>query len=142
MNIRSFQSQDVQSVTSLWERCALTRPWNDPHKDIARKLQVRGDLFLVGTVDGAVVATVMAGYDGHRGWINYLAVAPEHRRRGYARQMMDEAERLLRESGCPKINLQVRNANADALEFYRAIGYAQDNVVSMGKRLENDEPKA
>lgn len=139
MEIRSYQSEDEQAVVSLWERCGLVRPWNNPHRDISRKLQVRGDLFLVGVADGKIVATVMAGYEGHRGWVNYLAVAPEKQRAGLARQMMDEAERRLRASGCPKINLQVRNGNDSAIEFYRAIGYSQDDVISMGKRLEADE---
>lgn len=123
---------------ALWERCGLTRPWNDPHKDIGRKLQVGADLFLVGLVDGTIVATVMAGYEGHRGWINYLAVAPEHQRAGRGRQIMTEAERRLRSAGCPKINLQVRTANSDAIAFYQALGYITDDVVSMGKRLESD----
>ena len=84
----------------------------------------------------------MAGYEGHRGWVNYLAVAPENQRAGLAREMMNEVERRLRASGCPKINLQVRYGNAGAIEFYRAIGYIQDDVVSMGKRLENEERDA
>ena len=80
----------------------------------------------------------MAGYEGHRGWINYLAVAPEHQGKGLGRAMMAEAERLLREAGCPKINLQVRSANAKVIEFYRRLGYTVDDVVSLGKRLEDD----
>ena len=129
-------------MKSPWSPCgsaaSLTRPWNDPHKDIRRKLAVRPDLFLVAEVDGAIVGTVMAGYDGHRGWINYLGVNPACRRRGIGRALMDEAERLLRAAGCPKINLQVRTANAEAIEFYRSIAFALDDVVSMGKRLEAD----
>lgn len=139
MDIRSFRAEDEHAVVSLWERCGLVRPWNDPRKDISRKLHVRGDLFLVGIVDGRLVASVMAGYDGHRGWMNYLAVAPENQRSGLARQMVSEVELRLRASGCPKINLQVRSDNADAVAFYRAIGYSQDEVISLGKRLENDE---
>src|SRR5262249_44002053 len=104
------------------------------------KLKVRPDLFLVGIEDGAVVGTVMAGYDGHRGWINYLAVDPSARRRGFGRALMDEAERLLRASGCPKINLQVRSNNQEVIDFYRRIGYHLDEVVSFGKRLEHDGP--
>jgi ribosomal protein S18 acetylase RimI-like enzyme len=84
----------------------------------------------------------MAGYEGHRGWINYLAVAPENQRAGFGRQIMKEAERRLRASGCPKINLQIRSSNRSAIDFYRALGYIQDEVVSMGKRLENDEDDA
>jgi len=139
MDIRAFRAEDENAVVSLWERCQVIRPWNDPRKDISRKLKVRGDLFLVGIVDGKIVATVMAGYDGHRGWINYLAVAHEHQRVGLAREMMSEVEHLLRSSGCPKVNLQIRNDNTDAIGFYRAIGYSTDDVISMGKRLENDE---
>lgn len=139
MLIRPFDAADEPAVVALWQRCGLTRPWNDPHKDIRRKLAVRPDLFLVAKTDGAVVGTVMVGYDGHRGWINYLGVDPACRRRGIGRALMDEAERLLRVEGCPKINLQVRTSNSEAIEFYRRIGYAMDDVVSFGKRLETDE---
>ena len=139
IEIRPFQLADETAVVALWRRCNLVRPTNDPHKDICRKLRVRPDLFLVGVVEGEIVASVMAGYEGHRGWLNYLAVAPEHQRRGFGRAIVDEAERLLRKEGCPKINLQVRTSNQSALEFYRSIGFAVDDVVSMGKRLERDE---
>src|SRR5262245_35351996 len=138
MHIRPFKPADEDAVVALWERCRLTRPWNDPHTDIRRKLAVRPELFLVAELDGSVVGTVMAGYDGHRGWINYLGVDPTCQRRGIGRALMDEAERLLRVCGCPKINLQVRSANTAAIEFYRQIGFAQDDVVSFGKRLEHD----
>jgi ribosomal protein S18 acetylase RimI-like enzyme len=138
MHVRPFHPADAEAVVALWERCELTRPWNDPHKDIQRKLTVRADLFLVGEVEGAIIGTVMAGYEGHRGWINYLGVDPAFRRRGLGRVLMQEAERHLREAGCPKINLQVRSANTDAINFYRSIGFAVDDVVSLGKRLEQD----
>lgn len=136
--IRSFELDDSEAVISLWKRCGLVRPNNDPVKDIARKQKVRGDLFLVGTDDGEVVASVMIGYEGHRGWINYLAVAPEYQKRGYGRSLMEEAERRLRAEGCPKINLQVRTSNAAVLAFYTALGFIKDDVVSLGKRLEED----
>ncbi len=139
MEIRPFEPADEAAVVALWQRCDLTRPWNDPHKDIRRKLHVNPELFLVGVLDGQVVATAMAGYDGHRGWINYLGVAPEHRRKGLARRIMEEAERRLRALGCPKINLQVRTSNREAVAFYRRIGFAPDDVLSLGKRLENDD---
>jgi ribosomal protein S18 acetylase RimI-like enzyme len=138
MQIRPFELGDEDAVVSLWRRCGLVRPWNDPRKDIRRKLRVRPDLFLVGVLDGQVMATAMAGYEGHRGWLNYVAVAPEHQRLGLGRAIVKEAERLLREAGCPKINLQVRTANHSVIEFYRRLGYAVDEVVSMGKRLEHD----
>jgi ribosomal protein S18 acetylase RimI-like enzyme len=141
MQIRPFQAEDEAAVVALWKQCELTRPWNDPHTDIARKLAVRPDLFLVGILDGQIIASVMAGYDGHRGWLNYLAVAPTLRHRGFGRLIVAEAERRLLEAGCPKINLQVRTANRQAIEFYRRIGYSLDEVVSMGKRLQRDEGK-
>ncbi len=139
MQIRPFQLEDEQAVVALWRRCDLTRPWNDPHRDIQRKLRVKPEWFLVGLLDGQVIATAMAGYEGHRGWLNYVAVAPEYQLRGFARTIVNEAERLLREAGCAKINLQVRTANHGAIQFYRRLGYSVDDVVSMGKRLEHDD---
>ena len=92
MEIRPFKSDDEESVIALWRRCDLIRPWNDPHRDIERKLRVRPEWFLVGILDGEIVATVMAGYEGHRGWLNYLAVTPEFQHRGFARAIVSEAE--------------------------------------------------
>ena len=138
MQIRPFQPKDEDAVISLWRRCDLVRLWNDPHKDIQRKLAVRPDLVLVGLLDGRIVASVMAGYEGHRGWLSYLAVDPEHQRHGLARAIVAEAEHLLRNAGCPKINLQIRTSNHAVIEFYRRIGYSTDDVMSMGKRLEHD----
>lgn len=139
MIIRPYQPLDEEAVIQLWQRCELTRPWNDPRKDIARKLSVQPELFLVGVEDGAIVATAMAGFDGHRGWINYLAVAPERQRQGHGRQLMRAVEDALLALGCPKLNLQVRAGNAKAVAFYEALGYGQDELVSMGKRLISDQ---
>jgi ribosomal protein S18 acetylase RimI-like enzyme len=139
MEIRPFVPQDEAAVVALWKECELTRPWNDPHKDIARKRAVQPELFLVGTVDGELVASVMAGYEGHRGWVNYLAVKPGHRGRGFARALMQRVEELLLQRGCPKVSLLVRNSNREALDFYRHLGYAQDEAVSLGKRLVRDD---
>jgi ribosomal protein S18 acetylase RimI-like enzyme len=141
MEIRPFHLADESAVVGLWQKCALIRPVNDPARDIRRKLSVNPELFLVGTLDGKVIASVMAGYEGHRGWINYLAVHPEHRLTGYGRQIVAEAEKRLRILGCPKINLQVRAGNRAVLEFYQRIGYHVDEVISLGKRLEHDEQK-
>jgi ribosomal protein S18 acetylase RimI-like enzyme len=138
MQIRAFQPADEDAVIRVWRDCDLIWPTNDPRKDIRRKMAVRPDLFLVGIVENQVVATVMAGYDGHRGWLNYLGVLPAFRKRGFARLLVGEAERLLRLEGCSKTNLQVRNANQGVVEFYRCIGYSIDDVLSMGKRLEKD----
>lgn len=135
MRIREFEPSDEDAVIALWTACELTRSWNDPHKDIARKLSEQPEMFLVGEIDGALIASVMAGYDGHRGWLNYLAVSPAYQGRSFGRQMVAEAERLLTRRGCPKLNLQVRATNAAVLAFYGKLGYAVDDVVSMGKRL-------
>lgn len=139
INIRAFKIEDREAVVSLWQACSLVVPWNDPDKDIARKMKTGPDLFLVGEREGELVASVMGGYDGHRGWVNYLAVSPRHRRKGYARRMMAAVEHRLRRKGCPKINLQVRESNAGVIAFYNALGYRNDHVISLGKRLETDE---
>jgi ribosomal protein S18 acetylase RimI-like enzyme len=139
MLIRQFQPLDQDVVTLLWSKCDLIRPWNDPAKDIRRKLRVNPELFLIGELDGNIIATIMAGYESHRGWINYLAVAPEHQRHGHGREILAHAERLLLAAGCPKINLQIRETNSAVTEFYKALGYTIDDVVSMGKRLDHDE---
>jgi ribosomal protein S18 acetylase RimI-like enzyme len=141
MVIRVFETKDEPHVLALWELCSLTRPWNDPKKDIRRKLAFQPDLFFVLEVDGVVQGTVMAGYEGHRGWMNYLAVHPKIQRCGYGRRLVEHAERALRDLGCPKLNLQVRTSNAAVIEFYRRVGYVEDEVASFGKRFENDEAR-
>ena len=139
MDIREYQSPDEGSVVRLWTECGLVRSWNDPHKDIQRKLSVQPELFLVGVLDGAIIATVMAGFDGHRGWVNYLAVSEKCRRRGLGRMLMQHVENRLKDVGCPKLNIQVRSSNAAVVTFYERLGYAQDQTVSLGKRLIADE---
>ncbi|MDP7045504.1 MAG: GNAT family acetyltransferase [SAR324 cluster bacterium] len=136
--IRPFQTEDEASVVSLWQLCELTVPWNNPYKDIARKLKVQPELFLVGMLDSLLIATVMGGYDGHRGWINYLAVHPDFQGQGYAQQVMENVESELRKRGCPKINLQIRSGNARVMAFYQKLGFTDDKALSMGKRLEED----
>ena len=138
MLIRPFALTDEEQVIELWQRCELTRPWNDPRKDVQRKLTTQPELFLVLKLDGKVVGTAMGGYDGHRGWINYLAVAPDFRGRGLGRHLMAKLEELLLARDCPKLNLQVRAGNEVAIGFYSKLGYAQDEVVSFGKRLVED----
>lgn len=139
MNIRSYQPADETAVIALWEICGLTRPWNDPRKDIARKLTAQPELFLVGVEDNKVIATAMVGFDGHRGWVYYVAVDPDYQRLSYGKQLMREAEQLLIERGCPKINLLVRSSNAQVIQFYKELGYTPDDVVSLGRRLIADE---
>jgi ribosomal protein S18 acetylase RimI-like enzyme len=142
MLIRPFAPEDTGAVVQVWTECDLVRPWNDPHRDIHRKMTVQPELFFVVERDGAVVGTAMVGFDGHRGWVNYLAVAPAHRGRGYARALMARAEHELELRGCPKLNLQVRAGNDAVIGFYRSLGYTEDHAVGMGKRLIPDVPAA
>ncbi len=135
MQLRPYEDADQEAVVTLWQACGLTRAWNDPRKDIARKLPVQPELFAVGRVEGELMATVMVGYEGHRGWVNYLAVSPGHQRQGHGEALMRWAEAQLLARGCPKLNLQVRSSNAGALAFYKRLGYAQDDVLSLGLRL-------
>jgi ribosomal protein S18 acetylase RimI-like enzyme len=139
VKIRAFNAADTDGVIALWTTCNLVVPWNNPRKDIARKLLVNPELFLVGELAGEIVASVMGGFEGHRGWINYLAVDPRYQGKSYGREIMAIVEQLLLELGCPKINLQVRSSNAAVLRFYESLGYGRDDVVGMGKRLQQDD---
>jgi ribosomal protein S18 acetylase RimI-like enzyme len=139
MLIRSFVADDTESVVQLWDDCGLTRPWNDPRKDIERKLTVQPELFLVGEDSGTLIATAMIGFDGHRGWVSYLAVDSAHRSQGHARALMAEGERLLIELGCPKIMLMVRAENTEVIGLYEHLDYVAEQTVLMGKRLIPDQ---
>ncbi|MCL2315960.1 MAG: GNAT family acetyltransferase [Actinomycetia bacterium] len=135
MRIRTCEPGDADAVIALWEACGLTRPWNDPHADIERKRAFQPGLFFVGaTEDGEIIATVMAGYDGHRGAINLLAVDPARRGEGLGAALLAHAEAALAALGCPKINLQVRPENADVAGFYERCGYEPFQVIDLGKR--------
>ena len=139
MHIREFADADADEVVALWKAAGLVRPWNDPHRDIERKKTVQRDLFLVAVEDDSILGAGMAGYDGHRGWVNYLAVRPDARQVGIGRALMAEFESRLLALGCPKVNLQVRAGNDDVLAFYARLGYEADHAVSLGKRLIPDD---
>jgi ribosomal protein S18 acetylase RimI-like enzyme len=126
-------------VVALWEESGLTRPWNDPWADVRRKAAMQPEMFLVAEVDDGIAGTVMAGYDGHRGWIHHLAVADAHRGSGLGRALVERAETALSSLGCPKVQLQVRPDNTGVVEFYERLGYAPYQTTSMGKRLIEDE---
>lgn len=135
MKIRSFVQQDEDAVIRLWNACGLVRPWNDPKKDIQRKLTTQPELFLVVEKEGVVLGSAMVGYEGHRGWVYYLAVDPSCQGQGIGQALMQEAEHLLMERGCPKIQLLVRSNNSQVLDFYGKLGYETSDVVMLGKRL-------
>jgi ribosomal protein S18 acetylase RimI-like enzyme len=134
--IRPCQDRDKQDVIALWnEAFPGNSPWNIPEEDIERKSKMQSELFLVAELNGKIAGTAMGGYDGHRGWVYYVAVIKKHRRKGIGRSLMMRLEADLKAMGCPKLNLQVRSSNQDAVEFYRRLGYAVEDRVSMGKLL-------
>ena len=136
--IRQFVPNDTNRVIFIWEQCDLVRSWNNPNFDIQRKLNFQKELFFVGLLNDEIIATAMFGYDGHRGWLNYFAVLPNFQKRGFGKQLMTFGEMALIEKGCPKLNLQIRNDNTKAINFYQKVGYKEDAAVSFGKRLIED----
>ena len=139
MKISEFTDDQSDKVIALWEKCGLTRSWNNPEKDIARKNSDKNGKFLIGQIDEVLMASIMIGYDGHRGSANYLAVDPNFSGAGYGKILMAEAERLLILLGCPKINLCVRADNDKVVELYRQRGYAIEPVHLLDKRLIKDD---
>ncbi len=136
--IRSYRESDNRAVIQLWKECDIVVPWNNPQRDIDRKRNVQSELFLIGLLKKEIIATAMVGYDGHRGWVYYLAIKPKYQQQEIGKQMMKEAENRLLEIGCPKLNIMVRTTNLDVINFYKAIGYKVDAVTSLGKRLKPD----
>ena len=136
--IRQFVPNDTNRVIFIWEQCYLVRSWNNPNFYIQRKLNFQKELFFVGLLNDEIIATAMFGYDGHRGWLNYFAVLPNFQKRGFGKKLMTFGEMALIEKGCPKLNLQIRNDNTKAINFYKKVGYKEDAAVSFGKRLIED----
>jgi ribosomal protein S18 acetylase RimI-like enzyme len=137
--IDTYREADEADLIALWQRCGLIVPWNNPLADIARKTADSAELFFIGRIAGRLVASCMAGYDGHRGWIYYLAVLPEWQRHGLAARLVGHAENRLAELGCPKVDLMVRERNEEVIAFYRSIGYGLDPVSVLSKRLLDDD---
>lgn len=133
--IRPIENKDVDTVVELWETCHLTRPWNHPEIDIFRKIQQKDDLFLVAEKDHMVIATLMGGYDGHRGWIHYLAVQPKYQRLGIATALIQNIEKRLIAMGFPKVQLMVRAENHAVIQFYEQLDFTDNKVTCLGKRL-------
>ena len=140
MIIRVFDERDTQMVLALWaqafpEYATPGKPQRDPRLSIRNKLAMQPELFFVGWLNERLIGTVMAGYDGHRGWLYSLAVAEDQRGKGYGRALVEHAERALASIGCPKLNLQIMANKPEAQGFYAKLGYQMDEVVSFGKRL-------
>ena len=126
-----------RAVVDLWEKCGLIVPQNDPLEDIQKKLGFQPELFFVALSDGHLIGSVMVGYEGHRGWLNYLAVLPSFQKRGYGRKLVNNAIVELRKIGCLKLNLQVRKSNTPVIEFYKHLGFEEEERISLGMRLRN-----
>jgi ribosomal protein S18 acetylase RimI-like enzyme len=135
MEIAPLPERLTEAVVDLWHQVGLTRPWNDPGADLSRAMRGPASAVLAGFIGGDLIATAMVGHDGHRGWVYYLAVHPNSQGNGHGREMMAACERWLTERGIPKINLMVRADNPVARGFYAAIGYGQDEVIVLSRRL-------
>ena len=138
--IAPIEDGDVTAVIALWERCGLTRPWNDPAADIALARRGAHSTILIGRDGGAIIATAMVGHDGHRGWVYYVAVDPDHRAKGQGRAIMNAAEEWLRQAGIAKMQLMVRSDNAKVQAFYESIGYDEQERIIYAKWLDGREP--
>jgi len=140
MIIRPVEDSDAEAIAAFWREVFPHNPsWNIPERDIANKLKVQRELFLVAESDSKIVGTAMAGYDGHRGWVYYVAAAVDSRKKGIGRALMNRVEEELKKRGCIKLNLQVRSTNTSVIEFYKKLGYNVEDHVSMGKKLIEDD---
>jgi ribosomal protein S18 acetylase RimI-like enzyme len=140
LSIAPVEDGDIADVIVLWQRCRLTRPWNDPAADIALARRGPSSAVLIGREGSAIVATAMVGHDGHRGWVYYVATDPDRRQQGYGHAIMNAAEDWLRAAGVPKLQLLVRRDNAAAGAFYESIGYQEAETIVFAKWLDGREP--
>ncbi len=140
LEIRVYRPTDKANVIGLWQDCGLIVPWNNPEADIARKVKDSPELFFVAELSDELISTCMAGFDGHRGWIYFLAVKIQYRQRGIATKMVIHAESALLAVGCPKLELMVRESNNEVMSFYQKNAYQKEPVVVLSKRLMEDKP--
>ena len=140
LSIAPIEDGDVADVVALWQRCGLTRPWNDPAADIALARKGANSAVLVGRDGNGIVASVLVGHDGHRGWVYYVAVDPDYRHKGYGRLIMDAAEGWLRGRGIEKLQLMVRSDNSQVQTFYQSLGYLEQERVIFAKWLDGRDP--
>jgi ribosomal protein S18 acetylase RimI-like enzyme len=140
LSIAALEDGDIAEVIALWQRCGSNRAWNDPASDIALARKETNATVLLGRVDGVLVASVLVGHDGHRGWVYYVSVDPHHRFKGYGRVIMTAAENWLRARGIEKLQLMVRPDNAKIHAFYQSLGYYDQERVVFAKWLDGREP--
>ncbi len=130
-----YSKQYQTAVIDLWRQCNLIVPWNDPIEDIQNKMEFQPTLFFIALLQHQVIGSVMVGYDGHRGWINYLAVLPSFQKQGYGKQLVNKAIAELRKLGCVKVNLQIRPYNTRVIEFYQHFGFILEDRINLSLRL-------
>ena len=137
MDIVTLDQHAATSAVTLWQACGLTRPWNDPYADFTRAVEGPSSAVL-GTYDagGTLIGTAMVGVDGHRGWVYYVASAPDHRGEGIGRALMKAAEDWIIERGMPKVHVMVRRSNAAVMGFYDSLGYDEQDCVVLGRRFD------
>jgi len=133
--IKNFTAADKDEVIILWNLCGLIVPSNNPEKDIELKMSFQPELFFIAESEKKIIGTVMTGYDGHRGWLNYLGVHPEYRGVGCGRMLVEFSIQKLKELNCPKLNLQVRNSNTSVIDFYKRLGFSEHEVISLQLKL-------
>ena len=136
MNIRTAKLQDTPAIVALWKETNLLVPWNNPEEDIKRAFSTPTSTILVAEIENKLIGTILAGYDGHRGWIYYLAVKPEYQKHGYGRRLVEAAEDWLKSQGAPKIHLLIRKDNSQVQSFYHSIGYETSDVLMMKKTID------
>lgn len=139
MIIRKFQTEDTEKVVNLWDECGLLHPPNDPYLEIRNKASFQPDLFLVGEIDGRVMASVLIGFEGRRGWLNSLAVLPEYQGRGYGRELVEHSLEVLKKLGAPKVNLLIRPTNTKVQDFYKKLGFEFEDVILMARRFPKEK---
>ena len=140
LTIKTIEERDITEVIALWQRCGLTRPWNDPAANIALARKGANAAVLAGRDGSDIVASVLVGHDGHRGWVYYVAVDPDHRHKGYGRVIMDAAEDWLRGRGIEKLQLMVRPDNTQVQAFYQSLDYFEQERIIYAKWLDGRDP--
>lgn len=135
MRIRKFHKDDTEQIIKIWGECGLLHPPNDPYLEIRTKANFQPDLFFVGEIDGRVMATIMVGFEGRRGWLNLLGVLPEYQGQGYGSELVRHAVEVLRKIGAPKVNLLVRPSNSKVQAFYEKLGFEFEDAILMSHRF-------
>ena len=139
LDIAAIGDADIPGVIALWQRCGLVRPWNDPEADIALARRNANAEILLGRDGDTIAASVLVGHDGHRGWVYYVSVDPDHQRKSFGRAIMAAAEDWLRTRGIEKLQLMVRGDNTQVQAFYESVGFGEQKRIVYAKWLDGRE---